>query len=250
MSYRCNNCLYIFQNKLSNCPFCGSRIFENEVSDLELITDGFVHAPIPASYDKNVNITNSIVDNHTDKTSNIFEELQASYNREYISDNLQENASNSNKMPSKDYNSSLKANSSISSSTEGGFFAQFSADSEPSAPEVEISSIPPTISPTSSNPTSTYHDEDTTYDREMQRLEAQQRRLQRDYTRLAISNFFRNIRWRNVFRFITIVGTVVIAIVIWNMRYIIIESITNFLISLIPIIIIAILWYLIKSFFK
>ena len=82
-------------------------------------------------------------------------------------------------------------------------------------------------------------------------LKKQQRSIQRDYNRLAISNFFRNIQWRNVFRILFILGIIILAIVIWNMRYVIIESITNFLISLIPIIIIiAILWYLIKNLFK
>lgn len=249
MSYRCNNCLYIFPSKFSNCPFCGSRIFENEVSDIELISDGFVHAPIPVSSNENTVATNDIIGNHTSKTSNIFEELQASYNSEHISDSSQENPSNNNKIPSEAHNSSPKANSSISSSTEGGYFAQFTSDSSPSVTEVETSSTPPIVSPSSSNPAPTYHDE--AYEREMQRLEAQQRRIQRDYNRLAVSNFFRNIRWRNVFRILFILGIIILAIVIWSMRYIIIESITNFLISLIPIIIIiAILWYLIKSFFK
>ena len=115
--------------------------------------------------------------------------------------------------------------------------------------EVELSSTPPIISPPSSDSASAYYDEE--YEHEMQRLKKQQRSIQRDYNRLAISNFFRNIQWRNVFRILFILGIIILAIVIWNMRYVIIESITNFLISLIPIIIIiAILWYLIKNLFK
>ena len=250
MSYRCNNCLYIFSNKHSNCPFCGGRIFENKVSDIELISDGFVQAPIPFSLNENLLATNNdIADSHSNKTNNIFEELQASYNSEHISNSFQVAPSINNKMSSEACNSSPKANSSISTSTEGGYFAQFTSDSSPYVPDVETSSTPPVISPSLSHPTSPYHNE--AYKHEMQRLEAQQRRIQRDYNRLAVSNFFRNIQWRYVFRFLLILGIIIIAIVIWRMRYIIIESILNFLISLIPIvIIIAILWYFIKSFFK
>lgn len=136
-----------------------------------------------------------------------------------------------------------------SSSTEGGYFAQFNSNSNSFVHEVELSSTPPIISPPSSDSASAYYDEE--YEHEMQRLKKQQRSIQRDYNRLAISNFFRNIQWRNVFRILFILGIIILAIVIWNMRYVIIESITNFLISLIPIIIIiAILWYLIKNLFK
>lgn len=249
MSYRCNNCLYIFSNKLRNCPFCGGRIFENEVSDIELISDGFMQAPMPVSINENNVAANDVADNHTDKTRNIFEELQASYNSEHISVSSQGNPSNNSNLPSGAHTSSPKSNDSISSSTEGGYFAQFTSDPSSSSSEVVTSATPPVVSPSSSNPTPTYHDE--AYEREMQRLEEQQRHIQRDYNRLAVSNFFRNISWRNVFRILFVLGIIILAIVIWSMRYIIIESITRFLISLIPIIIIiAILWYIIKSFFK
>ncbi len=249
MSYRCNNCLYIFSSKHNNCPFCGGRIFENEVSDGELISDGFAQAPIPISFNKNIPATtDNIVENYA---SNIFEELQASYNSEHISDNYstQGHSTNNNNTHSETHTSSLNANGSSSSSTEGGYFAQFNSNSNSFVHEVELSSTPPIISPPSSDSASAYYDEE--YEHEMQRLKKQQRSIQRDYNRLAISNFFRNIQWRNVFRILFILGIIILAIVIWNMRYVIIESITNFLISLIPIIIIiAILWYLIKNLFK
>ncbi len=247
MSYRCNACLYIFPNKHSNCPYCGGRIFQNEVSDSELINDGFMQAPTPPSYnEKTTSFTDNATNNQAHKNGNIFEELQASYNSEHAADQASSRPTTNNASHIEVPRTTPTQADTGSVSTEGGYFAQFNSGSNSYVPEVEI---PPTVSPAPANSQSTYHNE--AYEREMRQLEEQQRRIQRDYNRLAIMNFISNIRWRNVFRFLFILGIVVLLIVIWNMRYIIIESITNFLISLIPIIIIiAILWYLIKSLFK
>ncbi len=249
MSYRCNNCLYIYPSKRSNCPFCGGRIFENNISDEELIRDGFTQAPSPTSINEEIPAINEITnDFHASNNRNHYEELQASYNSEHLANNSNKHTLNRNEIPSNNQSSFSKASGSSSPSSEGGYFAQFTSDSYHS-PEVETTPTPPTISPATSSTAPTYRDE--AYEQEMQRLETQQRRLQRDYHRLAVRNFISNIRWRTVFRIIGVLGIIILAIVIWSMRYTIIESITNFLISLIPIvIIIAILWYLIKGLFK
>ena len=251
MSYRCNNCLYIFPNKMGTCPFCGRRIFKNDISDSELIKDGFMQAP-NSVVNNTDNISNSVdftISKRANQSSNIFEDLQASYDKEHRSNKPKNEAADNIPLYSETSHSTKKIVKENPSSSEGGFFAQFNSPSEPFVPEVEIPTERQIATDSSSTPTSPYYDE--SYENEMRLLEEQQRRIQREYNRLARRNFLSSVRWRTIFRFLSILGIIILLIVIWNMRFVIIESITNFLVSLIPIVIaIGIIWYLIKSFFS
>ena len=136
------------------------------------------------------------------------------------------------------------ADSELKSTSNEGYFSQFAASDDSTAPEVEIPSITP-----SAQPTSSFYDE--TYEKEMRRLENQQRRINREYNRLALSNFLINIPWRTVLHIICVFAALIFLLTLWHMRFAILESIISFLIALLPIgFIIAIFWYTIKLFFR
>lgn len=247
MSYRCNSCLYIYKSKKNNCPYCGGRIYQNNTSDDELISEGF-------SYD--VSINSETPDNqvlNTESQADYYAKLQEDYRKEHLATTKANDPAPSPSIaPSpgivnttvdeKTQNANDK-----NSIVQGGYFSQFTAETAETTPPVI-----PTIERPAANSQQiapSYHDAE--YDAEMRRLEEQQRRIQRDYNRIAFSNFLHNIPWRAVFRVISIISVIVFLIFIWQMRYVILESIMNFLISLIPLaLVIGIFWYLIKSFFK
>ncbi len=94
-----------------------------------------------------------------------------------------------------------------------------------------------------------------TYERELHELERERRREERRYRIRAAFNRFTNrladIRWRTVLRILLIIAIIIAAIGVWNMRYVIFNSIVSFLCSLIPIVIIVwILWRLVRSMFR
>ena len=129
-----------------------------------------------------------------------------------------------------------------------GYFSQFTPTRETQDPEFEIPS-PDCSGSFSSQPDSFFSDE--FYEEEQKRLEAQQRRLQREYNRLALSNFLISIPWRAVFRAISAIAVFVFLLTLWHMRFVILEAVLNFLLALVPVVLIAaIFWYMIKAFFK
>ena len=234
MSYRCNVCMYIFLNTNRNCPYCGNRIYQNSVSDSELIKEGFSYAPTERSHSNDRN-------NAVGKTSqDIYSNLMASFDQEYSLQNSNpvQNTQIAPPVPSvsdstSDFLSQLKSSDTQSSI------------SAPVVPKPVISKQSDSLSSIGID----YNDE--AYNREMRRLEAQQRRIQRDARRLAISSFIHNTSWHRVFRFAGVLSIIVVLIVAWQMRYAILESVTNFIVSLIPLALaVGIFWALIKSFFK
>lgn len=45
MAIRCDDCHYLFPQKRSSCPFCGSRVSRDDRTDDALLTAGFTFAP-------------------------------------------------------------------------------------------------------------------------------------------------------------------------------------------------------------
>lgn len=129
-----------------------------------------------------------------------------------------------------------------------GYFSQFSPSGETQSQEFEIHS-PDYSGSFSSQPDFFFDDE--IYEREQKRLEAQQRRLQREYNRLALTNALISIPWRVVLRVIGAIAVFVFLFTLWHMRFAILEAVLNFLLALVPVMLIAaIFWYMIKAFFK
>ena len=234
MSYRCNVCMYIFSNTNRNCPYCGNRIYQNSVSDSELIKEGFSYAPTKLSYSNDRG-------NSDGRTSqDIYSSLMESFDQEYSSQNSipVNNTRITPSIPSVSDNPSDFFEQLNSSDTQNSISA-------PVVPKPIISQQSDDLSTTGTE----YNNE--AYNREMQHLQAQQRRIQRDARRLAMSNFIHNTSWHQVFRFASVISIIVVLIVAWQMRYTILESLTNFVISLIPLALtICVFWALIKSFFK
>ena len=130
------------------------------------------------------------------------------------------------------------ADSELKSTPNEGYFSQFVASGSSAAPEVEIPSI-----------ASSFYDE--AYEKEMRRLENQQRRFNREYNRLALSNFLINIPWRTILHIIYVFAALILLLTLWHMRFAILESIISFLIALLPVGFIAVIfWYMIKLFFR
>lgn len=135
------------------------------------------------------------------------------------------------------------ADSELKSTPNEGYFSQFAVSSGSTAPEVEIPSITP-----SDQSASGFYDE--AYEKEMRRLENQQRRLNREYNRLALSNFLINIPWRAVLHMICVFAALIFLLTLWHMRFAILEFLISFLIALLPVGFIAVVfWYMIKLFF-
>lgn len=246
MSYRCNSCLYIYKSKRNNCPYCGGKIYQNNTSDNELISEGF-------SYDVSTGSEtpdNQVINNESQ--SNYYAKLQEDYRKEHLTANRNNTTpdittSTSSSLFVSAVEEKPQNTSTQNSIGQGSYFSQFTVETaEPTPP------IVPTVEKPSTNRQQaipSYHDDE--YDAEIRRLEEQQRKIQRDYNRIAFSNFLHNIPWRTVFHVISIISVIVFLILIWQMRYVIIGSIMNFLISLIPLaLVIGIFWYLIKIFFK
>ena len=136
------------------------------------------------------------------------------------------------------------ADSELKSTPNEGYFSQFVASGSSAAPEIEIPSIA-----SSAQSASSFYDE--AYEKEMRRLENQQRRFNREYNRLALSNFLINIPWRTILHIICVFAALIFILTLWHMRFAILESIISFLIALLPVGFIAVIfWYMIKLFFR
>lgn len=133
--------------------------------------------------------------------------------------------------------------SSTYSTPGSDYFSQFN---NPSSDD-----IIPTVNPQVQQTQPLQTQQNDPYEQELQALERQRQRAERQYRRRAVLNSILNIRWQAVFRIIFIVILVIATISIWKMRYIIFSSIINFLISLFPVVLIIwIFWYLIRSLFR
>jgi hypothetical protein len=241
----------IFPSKRANCPFCGGRIYSDEKSDSVLQSEGFTLSDIQT---KSNNSTNNASDDFHIDDSDILSSLRQSYDKEHRrADRTNYNTSTtetSNRIAHPVSQGSTHTMPETSRAVveaappTDDFFSQFQASTTP------VTSIP-TVGVPSENSTPLVPPVDDGIENELQSIERQQRRIRNNYRRLAIMNFFSNINWRIVFRIIIAVAVVFGVLTIWKMRYIILDSILNFFIALIPIIIIIwIIIWIFKSLFK
>lgn len=230
MTYLCDDCKYIFPNKRSSCPFCGGRVYNNTLLEKDLLNDGYLQAPVKAPKGNQ--------QNHI-KAENPYDDLRHAFF------NAQETVFSKSKvpkMPPRTSESLPEDDNVIPSGTD--YFSQFSRtlNNENNIPTVEA---PTQTQQSDSSP------QNDPYEQELQELERQRRRLDRQYRRRSALNFISNIRWRAVFRILFVILLIIIAVTIWQMRYVIFNSIISFIVSLLPIVIIVwILWYIFRSFFR
>ena len=230
MAYLCDNCKYIFPNKRSSCPFCGGRVYNNTLLEKNLLNDGYMQAP--------VKVPKGNQQNHV-KPENSYDDLRHAFF------SAQKTESSKSKVPEE---MSHRTSEGLSKDDNGvpygtDYFSQFSRtlNNENNIPTVEA--------PTQTQQ-SDHSSQNDPYEQELQELERQRRRLDRQHRRRSALYFISNIRWRAVFRILFVILLIVIAVTIWQMRYVIFNSIINFIVGLLPIVIIVwIMWNIFRFFF-
>lgn len=231
MAYICDDCKYIFPNKRTSCPFCGGRVYNNTLPEQNLLNNGYSLAPNKMTKDKK-NQPDTAQANHYNDLRQAFLGSQTSESSNNVIPEV----------PPKKSDDTTSDNTKTPSGVD--YFSQFSENPNEG---IDI----PTVEPTPQ----THHPKDQPqndpYEQELRELELQRRRLDRQYRQRAALDFITNIRWRTVFRVLFVLLLIVIAVTVWQMRYVILNSIINFLLSLLPIILIVwILWYIFRSFFR
>lgn len=230
MAYLCDNCKYIFPNKRSSCPFCGGRVYNNTLLEKDLLNDGYLQAPVKAPKGNQ--------ENHV-MPENPYDDLRHAF---FNAQETESSKSKAPEMPPRTLESLPKDDKAVPSGTD--YFSQFSRtlNSENDIPTVKVPTQTHQSNPSPQN---------DPYEQELQELERQRRRLNRQYRRRSALNFISNIRWRAVFRILFVILLIIIAATIWQMRYVIFNSIISFIVSLLPIVIIVwIMRYIFRSFFR
>lgn len=248
MAFVCEDCELIFKTKKNNCPYCGGKIYSvNDSSDV-LLRKGYSY------FENNSNAKasrSSSADSFSVNDGDIISSLRQQYYREHLTQNqpasTQEQNITTAPTPTPAPVSVDRGNShdeTHENNSNGGYFSQFTSSSN----SEEI----PTIAHSQPIPSSINTSSGSSYTNNNQALQRQQRRIRNNYRRATFMDFVSNIRWRTVFRVLAIVLVIILAIVIWNNRQAIYESIMNFIFqTIVPILIIgAIIVYVFKSIFK
>ena len=240
MAFRCDDCRYIYKKKRTSCPFCGGRVYNDSNSNDSLLSAGFTWAPGQSQVS-----TDTIGHAQSEHSQNDdpFERLRQDFFNEQHHHTRLEAASVPTVTPVPPVKATAESPRDCS---DDDFFSGAGTSSVP------INNIP-TVTPRvgQSQTVSTPNNNPDPYERELQELERQRQREERRYRRREVLNFFANIRWRTIFRILLISAIILVGITIWNMRYVILNSILNLIIALIPsILIIWIIWYLVRSLFR
>ncbi len=250
MAYVCYDCQIIFPSKRSNCPFCGQRIYFDEKSEYALQSEGFTLFDTKERHDNAEPVAS---DSFSIDDSDILSSLRRSYEREHRRTdhtddrNSGEPQETTNQSASQGSAGTIPKNTSTQEEVRqdaNDFFSQFQSSAAPST------SIPTVETPSETN-SSFASPIDDDLERELQSIRRQQRRINSHYRRMSTINFIRNINWLVVFRLILVIAVVIGIITIWNMRYVILESIISFLTGLIPLVVVSLIIVAIfKSFFR
>lgn len=245
MSYRCNQCLYIFAAKKSCCPYCGGRLYKNEADHISLTGEGFRPAPEEQTVPEGQNAFDNSVSNRPD---DVLTALRESYRREYETPG----GPARKRMPLSDSGteafreSSPDRNGKAPHSADGGtdapdFFSEIRSTHTPRVPVVEKPGVSP--APEASL--------NRGRDRERRQTDAQHRRLAWERRLRRAFNLLRSIPRRSILRGIQILAAVVLLVTLWHMRYAILDAVTDFLLSLLPpALAIGFFLYLAKRLFK
>ena len=225
MAIYCNNCRYIYHNDTLNCPHCGARLNNDATSEQELFNQGFLIEPRNRRTSHGSNFFNrpsSFANTAFEiNDKDIFDSLRTDYTKQQQQQQQQQQTNH---------------NSSNPEMQQQDYFSQFNNvhNTHDSIPEV--------------NPDIQYQD---TFDEETEALERQRRQINRRYRHTDFLNTLIQIPWGVIFRLLLIVLIACVIIGIWQMRFIIVSSILNFLISLLPIVfLIGAIAYILRSIFR
>lgn len=222
MAYICDDCKYVFPSRRSSCPFCGGRVYNNTLPEQSLFNNGYSLAPCKMTKAKK----------QSDVTKeNPYDDLR----RAFFSTQTLSFSGNINPEEPPQKSEGITADDKDEPSGVD-FFSQFSKKTNGG---IDI----PTVEPQRVHQSEAQL-QNVLYEQELQELKRRQRRFDRQYRRRAVLGFIANIKWQAVFRVLFVVFLIVIAIAIWQLRYVIFNSIISFLITLLPIVLIVwILWY-------
>lgn len=217
MAIRCDDCRFLFPQNRSSCPFCGGRIHQDTRPDRDLLADGFTMAP----------------QGRRQKAADPYEAMRQAYERE------QRQPPRPTPPPTPEPQATEPPQGGVD------FFAQFqTAGDTASIPTVAARYPSPLEQDAPRRPPDPYA-------AELRELERQQRRLDRQYRRTALWSRLTGLRWGTILRAVLFVLAVVAAIALWNMRYVILDSILNFLVGLLPIALLLWgIWMLLRSVFR
>lgn len=245
MPFVCYDCQIIFSRRYANCPYCGGRVLPSDSSQESLIREGFSLAPINS--ERNPSIQSQANNSNNSDNSDIFASLRESYQREHEQSSHQPQNRSSNNPPSQERipprAQPADVQPALNSHDNNDFFAH-------SQSQRTIQSIP-TISTSSARNTAPVSRGCNTNESRSALIERQQRRIRNNYRRASLDSLFDRITWKTVLWIILILVIVACVVTVWKMRYVILNSIMNFAISLIPLILVVwIIVHLIKSIFK
>lgn len=252
MAFYCDDCLYIYDAKKISCPFCGRRMCDDNTPETELLNEGYTRRSILSKEQTAATQQQSAPTFHIDD-NDILGRLRSSYEAEHnqagtagssssgtrTADTRTSNAGTTREAPRPQ---TPPATETTEQNTTN-FFAQFAT---PQPPQQQV------VVPTAPQQTvAQVKEQEENYNRELRALARERRRLERSYRRGEFFHALLHFNWRTLFRVLFVLAIVAAIIFVWNMRYVILNSILDFLISLVPIIlVIAIFWNLIKSLFK
>lgn len=239
MAFCCNECKIIYSKNSSNCPKCGGQIINVQSSDESLLQQGFLyHKNHPSSSASNTSSNNiSKAPVFSIDSQDALEQL-----RQDFINHRKENKPETPQQPTPD---NKPSDSSGGSGNSGNSFF-----SNVSSPEYQIKPVNPAPKPVSPPPPAqgSTPQQPTAADRPFSgEQETPLQRRVRTYRPTAPIQ----IPWRIILYIFLAIVAIIALVAIWNARYTIINSILDFILSLLPIaLIIGGMVYLVRRLFR
>ena len=244
MLYVCDNCQLIYPRRLPNCPKCGGRLFEDHTTLEVLQENGYRQSDL--MHKKEAGHKSG------SQSSSTLEKLRNGYRSEqHSADSVPAldffESSNKHGDDSSDTHEHRRHNDTQRTHTHDDdddfFSSNRSSDTREELPRIHAGYPYSTV-----NSTETHPEHSLRHSSPNPNLEG---RIRRSAFLESISNFFSRIRPATLFRILAVVLVIVTIWTIWVNRYAILSSITNLIISLIPLIIVIYLFVkAFKSLFK
>lgn len=218
MAHFCPDCKITFENRVSNCPRCGYGIANDSQNESFYLNQGYTR------FDQSQNATQDI---HI-KDDDILNQLRGRYNN-YVNNIETPHIPESPIAPA---NEQPRQNP-----TSNDFFSSFS-DTEIHTPETKVQ--PESEQEPSSTPEFTESPRTNVY-----------RTPTRRFSGFGSGRGAANIPWRAIIYFLIFIAIIAIIVNIWNMRFVILDSVMGFIGAIMPLALIVIgILYLIRTAFR
>ena len=247
MAIRCDDCKYIFYKKFTICPHCGGPIDVDTADEEQLLSSGYRVAPgqkKPAGSSAEAEDPNNVIS----QLQKDF--LQAQKNKPAGGTAVVNPApviiSNpvNNPAPVPPV-SPPPASPAPKAPTGTDFFATLGGNQE------NMNNVFVVERPNNNNTQTAGGNDIEEYNNTLRNIERQQRQANRRARWDDFMYSLRSIPMGTILRFLLVIGLIFLLIGLWNARFVIINSIFDFFMSLLPtVIIIWLLWTIITSFFR